>query len=366
MNNLQTIVSLSRTLTKRFFRDKTALFFTFIFPLVFLFVFGGIFGNDSGPNFNVALIESADNEFASAFIEQSEQTGVFSFTEITDFEQAKERLGRGEYDAILELPEDFGALSENGKPSGELISYYDESDQQFAQTFAGVVDAILEGLNAQYVDAQRPFTLSQQPINTTNLSQFDYTFSGLIGFAMLSLGIFSMTEGFAGDKKNGSLRRLRVAPIKAWQLIIATALTRIFVGILVVTVMFIVAVSVFSFDMRGDYLSLLLLTILGTTCLFGFGMAIAGWAKDGNQAAPLANLVSFPMMFLSGVFFPRFLMPDFLQSITAYIPLTPIVDGLRMVLTEGKTLLDLGPQLAVIAVWIVVIYVISFRTFRWD
>lgn len=100
--------------------------------------------------------------------------------------------------------------------------------------------------------------------------------------------------------------------------------------------------------------------------MFGFGMAIAGWAKDSNQAAPISNLVSFPMMFLSGVFFPVFLMPDVLQRVTAFIPLTPIIDGLRLILTEEKTILDLGPQLAVIGAWTLIIYFVAFKVFRWE
>ena len=130
--------------------------------------------------------------------------------------------------------------------------------------------------------------------------------------------------------------------------------------------MFIVALVIFDFNMRGDYISLVLFTIVSTICLFGFGMAIAGWAKDANQAAPLSNLISFPMMFLSGVFFPVFLMPELLQKVTFFIPLTPVVDGLRLIMTEGYTILELGPQLAVIAGWTVIIYVIAFRVFRWE
>jgi ABC-2 type transport system permease protein len=72
------------------------------------------------------------------------------------------------------------------------------------------------------------------------------------------------------------------------------------------------------------------------------------------------------MMFLSGVFFPVFLMPEWLQSVTKFIPLTPIIDSIRYVVTEGKSLVDLGPQLLVIGVWIIVIYIIAFRSFRWE
>jgi ABC-2 type transport system permease protein len=118
--------------------------------------------------------------------------------------------------------------------------------------------------------------------------------------------------------------------------------------------------------MRGSYLDLYALLIIGVITLFGFGMAIGGWAKNENQAAPLSNVVAFPLMFLSGIFFPTFLMPSWLQTVSHYMPLTPIVDSIRMVITENRGLLDLGPQLAIIGAWTVIIYIVAFRLFRWE
>ena len=76
-------------------------------------------------------------------------------------------------------------------------------------------------------------------------------------------------------------------------------------------------------------------TIISTIMLYGIGLALGGWAKNENQAAPLAQLVTLPMMFLSGVFFPTFLMPDVLQQITRFIPLTAVVDASRLIITEN-------------------------------
>ena len=100
--------------------------------------------------------------------------------------------------------------------------------------------------------------------------------------------------------------------------------------------------------------------------ILGIGLAIGGWAKNERQAAPLANIVVFPMLFLSGTFFPRYLMPSWLQSVTNYLPLTPVIDGLRMLTTEGKTLINIGPQLGLVAIWLVIIYAIAFRVFKWE
>jgi len=366
MRSLRAVWVMTIAFTKRYFRSKVALFFTFLFPVIFLVIFGGIFGSDSSPSFNVALINNASSEFSSEFIENTSRDELFSYAVEESFEGAKEKLGRGEVDAIVVLPETFGVVSDKEYPKGTLELFYDQGDEQLAGTIQAVLSGIFDQINNDLVPSPKPFVLDAQPLQTADLSQFDYTLAGLIGFSILSLGIFSMAEGFTGDKKLGALRRMQVSPIKPWQLITATALNRILVGLMSVALMFGFAVVVFDFNMRGDYLSFLLFSIISITCLFGFGMAIAGWAKDSNQAAPLANLVSFPMMFLSGVFFPRFLMPETLQNVTEFIPLSPVVDGLRLILTEGKTIFELGPQLAIIGGWIVVIYFVAFKVFRWE
>lgn len=351
--------------TKRYFRDKVALFFTFAFPLIFLLIFGTIFGGDSGPNFDVAIINNSDSEFAAEFIANADADELFTVSQDISFEQAEEKIGRGELDAILQLPEGFGQVGEK-YPEGTLELIYDQGDEQLAITLQAVLEGVFDGINQELAPVERPFTLQSRPIQTADLTRLDYTVAGLIGFSILSLGIFSMAEGFTGDKKAGALRCMRVSPIKTWQLVTATAINRVFIGLIAVALQFATAVLFFGFSMRGDFISLILFTILSTICLFGFGMAIAGWAKDANQAAPLSNLISFPMMFLSGVFFPVFLMPDWLQSITRFIPLTPVVDGLRLIMTEGQTILDLGPQLAVIGAWTVAIYLLAFKVFRWE
>jgi ABC-2 type transport system permease protein len=130
--------------------------------------------------------------------------------------------------------------------------------------------------------------------------------------------------------------------------------------------MFIVAILVFDLRVVGNYLELAIFLAYGIVMILGIGLALGGWAKNERQAAPLGNIIVFPMMFLTGVFFPRFLMPQVLQNITTFMPLTPVIDGARLIATEGKSLLDLGPQLGVMTAWLIIVYFIAFRVFRWE
>lgn len=352
---------------KRLFRDKLAIFFVFIFPLIFLLIFGTIFKGGGDVSFRVALLSQSETEFSQKFVEEIKKNDVFKVDEkITTLDQAKERMNRGQLEATIILPADFGKEGGASYPTGEAQVLYDQSNEQAGQTLGSIMESVFADINKQFVTNQTPFTVKLESTATKGLSRFDYTFSGLLGFTLLSLGIFGPTNVFPRLKQKGVLRRYHTTTLKVWQYFTANVISNAVVGLMAVALMFAAAFLFFNLNMRGDYLNLLIVVILGVTIMFGIGLSIGGWAKNENQAAPLAQLTTLPMMFLSGVFFPTFLMPEFLQNITKFIPLTPVIDSVRLVITEGKTVMDLGPQMAIMLVWLVVIYIIAFKVFRWE
>lgn len=351
---------------RRLFRDRLALFFTFLFPLIFLFVFGGIFGKNQSSRFSVAIINQSHTAFATQFVRQAEgEKSLKIDPSVTTLSAANEKMGRGELDATIELPSGFG-VPVGGVPSGQAIVHYTENNAEAAQTLTSVLQAQFQGINAMLVKTVTPFTVTSQQTNERSLSTFDYTFTGLLGFSILGAGIFGPMNVFPELKKMGILRRLHTTPLRVWQYFVANMLGNAVTGLMSIAVMFAVAIAVFHLKVVGNYLELAVFLAFGIIMILGIGLALGGWAKNERQAAPLGNIIVFPMMFLTGVFFPRYLMPTWLQGITTYMPLTPVIDGARLIATEGKSLLDIGSQLAVMAVWTVVIYVIAFRVFRWE
>jgi ABC-2 type transport system permease protein len=366
-NYFKTTLVLMMSLLRRFMRDKVALFFTFLFPLLFLLVFGALNKGNENISFKVTIINHSSTKFASDFVSQAKNDKLFKIDKkIKSMADAKERMSRGSLDSIIELPKDFGKANKQGIPSGKLIVYYEASSAQTGQTLAGIMQQSLDQINKNLTGSIDPFVVEKKATKTSSLTAFDYVFSGLMGYTILSLGVFGMANGFPADKKNGVLKRLRATPLHASQLILATALEYLVVGVMALSIMFVVGLTVFDFNMRGDYFNLIAFSLISIIVMFGFGLAIGGWAKNENQSAPLSNLIAFPMMFLSGVFFPRFMMPDWLQNITGYVPLTPIVDGLRYITTEGQTLLQLGSELLILGVWAIVIYGLAIKIFRWE
>lgn len=352
---------------RRLFRDRLALFFTFVFPLLFLFVFGGIFGRDTSVSFKVALLNESSTSFAQDFSKQLQKDKLIKVDkEATSMTLAKEKMTRGELDATIVLPSGFGATSAKGYPSGQAEVLYNQNNEQAGAALSSVLGSVFEGINAKFVPNEKPFTVVARSTAQRGLRQFDYVFSGLLGFALMGAGIFGPTSVFPKLKERGVLRRYHTTTLKVWQYFLGNVISNVAVGLLSITAMFLVGLTVFHLNMRGNYLLLGFEVALSAMMLFGIGLAVGGWARNERQAAPLAQIVTFPMMFLSGVFFPRFLMPETLQSLTAYIPLTPVIDGARLIITEGRGFADLLPQFGVIAAWLVVVYLLAFRFFRWE
>lgn len=354
--------------TLRTFRDRTALFFTFVFPLIFLFIFGGLFGNSSDVSFRVALVNDSQTPFAAKFTNDLKGNKIFKVSDnVTSLDQSKEKMKRGELDATIVLPPDFGQQKDGQSyPSGQAQVYYTQNSATAGQTLTPVLEAVFKGINKQYVPVDAPFTVVTKQINDKALTQFDYTFAGLVGFSIIGLGIFGPINVFPELKKQGILRRLHTTPLRVWQYFLSNMFTSAIVGLMTIAVMFVVAISVFHLKVIGNWFELLVFIVLGIVTISGIGLALGGWAKNERQAAPIGNVVSFPLMFLSGTFFPRFLMPHWLQNVSGLLPLTPVIDGLRLIATEGKHLTGLLPQLGLMAIWIVVIYAVAFRVFRWE
>lgn len=352
---------------RRFVRDKVSLFFTFLFPLIFLFVFGSIFNNQT-VTLSAAIINHSDTEFAREFVKQAkaDEDSVLKIEDVSSLDEAKEKMKRSEIDGIIKLNEDFGKVGQDKRPNGTIEVLHSKGSDQAGQTLIAIMNQVAAGINEGMGQPEPPLKVASTAVGDEALKQFDYTFTGLLAFSLMSMGVFGLSYAMPSEKQRGSYRRLRAAPFTSGQLVLATAIHYVIISLLSVAAMLAVGLWVFNFTMRGDWIVFGLFTLLAASLTVGFGLLVGSWAKNENQASPLSNLAAFPMMFLSGAFFPIFLFPEWLQSVAAFIPLTPVVEGFRLIMTEAAGLSDVLPQMAAIVVWTVVVYAASIRLFRWE
>ena len=371
-----------RALQKRFMRDGTSLFFTFLFPLIFLLVFGAIFNNQT-TSFDVAIINHSQSEFAKQFVERAKanKDTTLKVKDVKDMQEAREKLKHSELSGIIELPADFGEAKPaqagapgqgsatgqaQARPSGTLRVLYAKGSEQSGNTLTAIMGQIIDGINKGMGQPEPPLKVAGQAVGDEQLKTFDYTFTGLLAFSLLSMGIFGLANQMPTEKQKGSYRRLRASPFTAGQLILAMGIHYTIVSLLSAAMMLVVGMSVFHFNMRGDWLLAVPFITLAALLMVGFGLLIGGWAKNENQSAPLGNLVAFPMMFLSGTFFPSFMFPEWLRTLSQFIPMTPVTDGLRLIMTEHASLAEVLPYAGSIGLWMLVVYVAAIKLFRWE
>lgn len=365
---LFTVVTFAKINTKRFFRDKTAIFFSIGFPLIFLFVFGNLYSNNSNVSFNIAVINKSNSVFSKEFVKNIGNSKILKNNKgVTTIEAAKDKMSRAELDAAIVLPSDFGKIKASDKfPSGQAEIVYTQNNQQSAIALSSVLDSQFKQINAKFISTATPFTVVSKQLNEKSLSSFDYAFAGLLGFAIIGIGILGQINVFPELKKMGILRRLSTTPIRVWQYFLSTMVGQVAIGLISLALMFVVAITVFHLNVVGNWFELVAFLMLSIVMILGIGLALGGWAKNERQVAPLANIIVFPMMFLSGTFFPRFLMPDWVQTVSSLLPLTPVIDGVRLIANEGKHFIDILPQIGLIGLWMIVIYLVAFKVFRWE
>jgi len=364
-----TVYIFAKLSTRRFFRDRLALFFGILFPLIFLFVFGGIFGKSgNNVNFHVAVINNSSSSFAKQFEQQLTSSKIFKVDpKITNLTEANDKMGKNQLDATIVLPASFGTVKAGQTyPSGVAQVDYTQNNAESGQTLTTVLQAEFKDINAKFTKVEEPFNAQGIQLNKKSLTQFDYTFAGLLGFSIIGLGIFGPVNVFPELKKQGILRRLHTTPLKVWQYFVSTMISQAIIGLISISIMFAVAMSVFHLKVVGNYPEIALYLIFSIIAILGIGLALGGWAKNERQAAPLSNIIVFPMLFLSGTFFPRFLMPEWLQKVSTFLPLTPVIDGIRLMATEGKSLFQIGPQIGLLFGWTIIIYAIAFTIFKWE
>ena len=345
---------------KMWSRDRASLFWTFFLPLVIMVIFGLLNFGELG-KVDLGIVDQAQNEASAAFI--NELSGIDALriaTGAAETEQAQ--LADGQRDVVVILPPDFAVP---GNPA-VVRAFYHGGRAGESQVGISILRSALDELNFAITKAERPVTLDARPVAARNLGYIDFLMPGVIGMSIMQLGLFSVAFSFVTMKREGVLRRLLATPLNPATLLIAQVITRLIVVVVQTLILAGVAIFLFGAEFAGNFFAVLLAATLGGAVFLALGFAVSGWARSEQQAAPLANIVSLPMMFLSGVFFSRDVLPDILQRITDYLPLTYLVEAIRGMTVQGDSIIAQWPNFLGMAVWLAVAFIIANRTFRWE
>lgn len=351
----------------RVFRDPVTLIVLFSIPVVILLLFG-MFTSNSNENVSlrVAVVNQSDESFAKSFTTELEKIKAFKKPdEKLTLDQAKSKLKENELDGIVVLPKSFGDTAE-GVPSGKAQVYVDQADYTTGDIVMGIMNTVADATNNSITGTEPPIQVERQSISGNSTRIFDYFYAIFTAMAIMMAGIFGVASTIPADKKSGVLRRMRVTPFKTSQLIGGLSLAYVVITAVSVTLMTLLAIFGFKMTMHGSWFDFAIFVLLACLVMIAMGIMVGGWAKNTTQSDIYGQIIFMTSLAFGGVWVPRALMPEWLQNITAYLPLTPIVEGIQRITADGASIMSLGFQIAVLVGWLVVVSLVSIKTFRWE
>ena len=357
---------------KMYFRNRQALFWALFFPLLVMLIFGMMnFNGYNAPN--VGVHDEAKSEASRNLIKalQGDEEEVLKVS-IGTPEEILHDLEFGESRAAIIIPKNYGVPGE----LAVLQVTYDERYTQERAVISTVLKQVTDGLFKEYAAVPDEYLIENSINVNESLIQGQgqglkgWLIPGIAAMAIMQTGLFTVVFSLVRFKSQGVLRRLKATPIGAAHFLAGQLTTKAIVVVIQTYVLIIVGAVALGVSVNtgrlGAWFDLTILALLGGALFIAMGLAISGWAKSEETAAPMANVISMPMMFLSGVFFPLSVMPEWLTRWSQYLPLTYLADGMRAITVEGATVTTLGNELIGLTVWIIVVFAIATKTFRWE
>jgi len=349
------------------FRSKSTLFWTFAFPILLMLLFGAIFSVTDDPRFdfyvqNQDIINGEPSPASAAFVAMLNETGVLKLKMVDPAENTAEYIDKQGVEMMLLIPEGFQQSCFTQNASVVLKTMPPEVDTS-AATVRGVVEQIVEVFNTVTTGENPPqvVTVQSESLVSENYRFIDYFVPGLIGMTLMTTGIFGAIGWNTRNRELGILKKLATTPLSKFEWIIGVVLFEVVMCAVSTVVILTVGVLVFDLRVLPNIYSIILI-IAGAITFPGMGMVIARFVKETDSADAAANAVTFPMMFLSGSFFPLEMMPEFLREIAKVLPLTYINNGLRDSMVYGNASSALYNTVIVLVVGIVFIIIGSLIT----
>jgi ABC-2 type transport system permease protein len=356
---------------RSFLRDRAALFWTLAFPIVFILLFGTIFSGGGDTKLKVAWV---DQDATSASAQLRSTFASVDLLQLKDqpLDEALAAMKRGDLDAVLVVPAGYadavasaGDGSQPGGPPLTLSLYTDPSQSNTSQTLSGVVRSLVSAQNQALSGRPPVLAVSEQAIQTEQLSSVSYFVPSILAMALMQLGIFAAIP-LVQQREKLILKRLNATPLPRWTLVGSNVLMRLAIAAVQTVLIMAIGIGVFGVKIAGDLAVTVGFVALGAVTFIALGYVIASFARTEEAANGMTSIVQFPLMFLSGIFFPLAFMPDWLRGVATAMPLTYLGDALRQTMVGGTPFVPLGVDLLVLLGWLAGCLAISARFFRWQ
>jgi ABC-2 type transport system permease protein len=338
---------------KMIVRNRQALFWAIVFPLLFVTVFG-VFRFDDIGRARVAIFEvGADADALQVGLQRSGAFEIEPGLESPD--DARDALADGDLDFVVSVLR-----------GGTVDVAFNESTSDTNRVFLRVIDSVVDKVNLSLAGARRTYTINEVGVQGVAPKYFDFVLPGLVGMAVMTYGIIGLAGTIAQYRGQKILKRIRATPLQPSTFIASVVIAHLVLALVQSTIVLLLGIYGFGGTVRGNLLALYLFVLLGNLTFLNIGFMVAARVESAEAASGLGNAVAMPMMFFSGVFFPTAGLHWLLRGLTSVLPLHPMVDAIRAISIEAASISELLPEVAQLAAWALVTYVIATRVFKFE
>lgn len=376
-SNTKATLAIAKASFRSILRSPSAVVFSLVFPLIFIVVFANIGGG--GVTVDVGVAQTCDT--LNPIYKALKTVTVVNLVTSESTADMNKNLSKGAIDAILNIKKNgngdwtiYPPLSASGntqapKPVFIVDVQYTKASSK-GSIFKSVLSNILYGINANmYKGLPQMAQVNETTIQGREYKYIDFILPGMLGFSLLSSGVFGTAFVFLSLRLTLVIKRFFATPVKRYSIVLGEALARIVFALLGALVIIAIGHYAFGFTLIHGLvtvLNMLLLSALGLIIFMGFGFIISGVAKNESAVPPFSNIITLPQFLLSGTFFSTSAFPAWLQSISKVLPLTYLNDAMRKVAFEGASLGDVTHQLLILGAWFIGIYIVAVKTFKWE
>ena len=336
---LKRIYAIFRARNLEFVRDRGSMSWNIILPVALVFGLSFIFSGDR-PEYTVGVVQDGGtvDRGAHPFL----SLRYVDFVPVNDLESGLRRVSRHQLDLLVQFGSEARYWVNPDSPKGYFVEL-----------------ALLES------DAQAGGHIRKSQIEGEAVRYVDWVLPGILGMNVMFSSLFGVGYVVVRYRKNGFLKRLRATPLRAIEFVIAQVASRLLL-ILIIT-SFVYAGTEFFLQTRMDGSAWLLFLVLvaGAMSMIALGLLVAARVTSEELAGGLLNLVTWPMMMLSGVWFSLEAASDWIRQLAAVFPLTHMLDAARAVMLDGAGLAAILPDIMTLLAMTALFLLLGAATFRW-
>lgn len=366
-SQLTAMLAITKASLRSIFRSPSAVVFSFVFPFIFIIIFGFIGDGARSRVYKISFTKNSDTTNALyKSIVSSDRIKVVTFNSA---EELRAALVKGKIAAEVHI----AAVSDSIPRYAYSIKSTTAASDKWPQLLPVLSDLVNDINEREFPSrptyAKADFNLARDIEKVREYRTIDFILPGQLGFSLLSSGVFGVAFLFFNLRNTLVLKRFFATSINKGYIVLGEGLARVIFQMITAIVIIGAGYFIFGFTLVNGFqtfFEMLFLSFLGLLVFMGFGFVVSGLAKNDSSIPPFANLITLPQFLLGGTFFAVELFPKWLQPISNALPLTHLNSAMRSVAFEGQSLWAVKTEIGVLLLWGIIVYAIAIKFFKWE